>query len=44
MNTICLKEVGEHFCDALACLHDGSYWGTDVTTFNPGPLRLLQIK
>ncbi|XP_021925880.1 cytosolic carboxypeptidase 1-like isoform X7 [Zootermopsis nevadensis] len=40
VNTICLKEIGEHFCDALACLHNESCWRKDVTTCSPGPLRL----
>jgi len=42
MDTIRLKEIGEHFSDALACLHDWTYWRPSVITFNTRPLRLLQ--
>jgi len=34
-----LKEIGEHFCDALACLHSQLYWRRGVMACSPGPLR-----
>lgn len=34
-----LKEIGEHFCDALTCLRNESYWRTGVIAYSPGPLR-----
>ena len=36
-----LQEIGEHFCDALACLHGQLYWRRGVMACSPGPLRLL---
>ncbi|PNF25505.1 hypothetical protein B7P43_G05201 [Cryptotermes secundus] len=40
VDIIRLKEIGEHFCDALACLHNEPYWRTDVIPFSAGSLRL----
>jgi len=38
-----LKEIGEHFCDALACLHSQLYWRRGMMACSPGPLRLLHL-